>query len=272
MFQVGPDADLMNKLSCSLPDPEEEASDEVQSFHIISQEVEVSHSLSLLQAKGDSRASPMYPRTKQSGKPKKQVSFHTTAFVVLIPTVKEYHDAGLGDLLWWNECDFHQFKLSAAKDVKEFMKTVPTLEPKKALKLYFQTFMDDLAPSTQAQAAPIPQAKLSLSQPETDPATETEGDCEEEGEEEEVHGGESELPPIVSQRHDSITSSKYSREHNHFSQHCGDSSSEDSEGRKSLSHYESGDAFGVSMDSISMFGKMLAVGLLVFMNRSHSSN
>lgn len=251
MFQVGPDADLMNKLSCSLPDPEEEASDE---------------------AKGDSRASPMYPRTKQSVKPKKQVSFHTTAFVVLIPTVKEYHDAGLGDLLWWNECDFHQFKLSAAKDVKEFMKTVPTLEPKKALKLYFQTFMDDLAPSTQPQAAPIPPAKLSLSQPETDPATETEGDCEEEGEEEEVHGGESELPPIVSQRHDSITSSKYSREHNHFSQHYGDSSSEDSEGRKSLSHYESGDAFGVSMDSISMFGKMLAVGLLVFMNRSHSSN
>eukprot|EP01040_Poterioochromonas_malhamensis_P019124 gene19124-22519_t len=228
MFQVGPDADLMNKLSCSLPDPEEEASDE---------------------AKGDSRASPMYPRSKQSVKPKKQVSFHTTAFVVLIPTVKEYHDAGLGDLLWWNECDFHQFKLSAAKDVKEFMKTVPTLEPKKALKLYFQTFMDDLTPSTQVQPAPIPQApKLSLSQPETDPRETEAPDCEEEGEEEEVHGGESELPPIVSQRHDSITSSKYSREHYHFSQHYGDSSSED---RKSLSHYEGGDAFGVSMDSIS---------------------
>jgi len=86
----------------------------------------------------------MYPRSNKKTKTcKKKVSFHHTAFVVLIPTVDEYHNAGLSNLLWWNDCDFHSFKVSAADEVKDHMKSLNVnLDAKSALKIYFQQFFN----------------------------------------------------------------------------------------------------------------------------------
>jgi hypothetical protein len=92
----------------------------------------------------------MYPRKTQSShlvKPKKCVSFYHTAGVVLIPTVKEYHDAGLASLLWWNDDEFHGFKVSTASEVREYVSAAsPTMsraDAKLAMKLYFQEFIDE---------------------------------------------------------------------------------------------------------------------------------
>lgn len=67
---------------------------------------------------------------------KKKVSFVAHANVVLIPTVDEYHAAGLAPRLWWNDCDFRAFKSSAAKEVQQFLKDRPHVNSKGALKMY----------------------------------------------------------------------------------------------------------------------------------------
>lgn len=80
--------------------------------------------------------------TCKNGKQKKSVSFLKTAFVILIPTAQEYIDAGLEDRLWWNDCDFQHFKITAAREVKEFMKLNPTIsDTKAAVKLYLNTLL-----------------------------------------------------------------------------------------------------------------------------------
>jgi hypothetical protein len=81
----------------------------------------------------------------------KKVTFCATASVVLIPSAKEYHSAGLIDILWWNDLDYHSFKSNAAEDIKEFMVTnrsVPQqgapLNMKTTLKLFFQQFQEEV--------------------------------------------------------------------------------------------------------------------------------
>lgn len=110
--------------------------------------------------KGDSRTSPMYySRAKKEKKSnKKRVSFHHTAFVVLIPTVHEYHKAGLGDKLWWNDLDFHSFKQEASQEIREFLKSSSlAIDAKRAMKLYFQQFFDPVDVSNTHQNLSITQ-------------------------------------------------------------------------------------------------------------------
>lgn len=60
------------------------------------------------------------------------------ANVVLIPTIDEYHSAGIAHRLWYNEYDFRSFKTSTAKEVQSFVKDKPKISNKEALKLYCQ--------------------------------------------------------------------------------------------------------------------------------------
>jgi hypothetical protein len=98
------------------------------------------------------KARPLLSKKKRSHrKLQKKVTFCPTAYVVLIPSAKEYHSAGLIDILWWNDLDYHSFKNNAAEDIKEFMVTtlsVPQpgvpLNMKTTLKLYFQQFQEEV--------------------------------------------------------------------------------------------------------------------------------
>jgi hypothetical protein len=75
--------------------------------------------------------------------PKKRVSFDKIASIVLIPTKQEFRTAGLGDHLWWNDSDYHSFKVSAAEDVREHIKSVNfALSGISAVKSYLQTFLE----------------------------------------------------------------------------------------------------------------------------------
>jgi hypothetical protein len=79
--------------------------------------------------------------------PKKRVSFDKIASIVLIPTKQEFRAAGLGDHLWWNDSDYHSFKVSAAEDVREHIRSVNfAVSGISAVKSYLQTFLepDDL--------------------------------------------------------------------------------------------------------------------------------
>jgi hypothetical protein len=74
--------------------------------------------------------------------------------VILIPTAQEYIDAGLEDRLWWNDCDFQHFKITAAREVKDFMKLNPAVtDAKAAVKLYLNTLLKSLEdhPTSKAQ-------------------------------------------------------------------------------------------------------------------------
>lgn len=75
--------------------------------------------------------------------PSKRVSFRSNANVVLIPTIDEYHAAGLAQRLWYNEYDFRSFKSSTAKEVQLFLKDKPKIGNKEALKLYCQQLGED---------------------------------------------------------------------------------------------------------------------------------
>lgn len=69
------------------------------------------------------------------------MSFHPTAFVVLIPTADEYHDAGLGSSLWWAEDDFRTFKQAAMEEIREFVRMYPNASSGEVLKKYYDTLL-----------------------------------------------------------------------------------------------------------------------------------
>jgi hypothetical protein len=73
----------------------------------------------------------------------KRVSFDNIVSVVQIPTVQEFRSAGLADLLWWNSSDYNSFKLSAAEDVKEHVKSINfSLNGITAVRSYLYTFFE----------------------------------------------------------------------------------------------------------------------------------
>ncbi len=128
-------------------------------------------------------------------KKSKKVSFHHTAFIVLVPTVADYRDAGLEDSLWWNESDFNGFKSTAANDFKEWKKNneewIKQYYPndhsdtKKLIKLYLQRLHNSTTDilkvnsNTNASFEPLPekakqdrnqnQSKLPTQQPPSPP-------------------------------------------------------------------------------------------------------
>jgi len=184
------------------------------------------------EAKGDSRNSPMYARSnKKTRTSKKKVSFHHTAFVVLIPTVDEYHNAGLSNLLWWNDCDFHSFKVSAADEVKDHMKSLNvSLDAKSALKVYFQQFFNpedvkntqhNLQQSYEVLASQRQQLLESLPVDQLPPPAAAMAQQQAQSQTKPLS---SSTPPVmipmpIAQRHDSITSSKFNNNNNTNSHH-----------------------------------------------------
>lgn len=56
--------------------------------------------------------------TKPTSSKKKRVSFNGRALVVLIPTIAEYNNAGLGDKIWWNRDDFKVIHSSVTEDIR----------------------------------------------------------------------------------------------------------------------------------------------------------
>jgi len=79
--------------------------------------------------------------TRKTLKSSNKVSFHPTAFVVLIPTSHEYHRAGLGEALWWNEADYRDFKLSAMNDMKDFAQKYPDADCAQIFKMYYEALL-----------------------------------------------------------------------------------------------------------------------------------
>lgn len=78
-----------------------------------------------------------------SKKMPRNVSFHPTAFVVLIPTADEYHQAGLGNSLWWEDEDFRMFKQSAMEEIREFVRLFPNSTCGEILKKYYETLLSE---------------------------------------------------------------------------------------------------------------------------------
>lgn len=227
----------------------------------------------------------MYP--KPPVKSQKKVTFHNTAFVVLIPTVDEYRQAQLDNQLWWNESDFLEFKISAAKEVKEFMKTVPHLDAKGAMKLYFRLVsqlpeQDCSLPRPAHLSIPIPSNEDDCSPPNENkcPPNEEEFKTEMEVEESSSEDDEfedcreSEICRIVGQRHDSVTEAKFPRHHNFLGSNEQMNSYLQTVESKPIASApissEKSEDQGVSMDSLSVFARIMAVGVLVLMNRNHS--
>lgn len=69
---------------------------------------------------------------------KQKVRFNSAVKVVLIPTVAEYKEANLTDLLWWCEDQYKEFKKSALAELKLFLLTYSSLDTKAALKIIYQ--------------------------------------------------------------------------------------------------------------------------------------
>ena len=69
---------------------------------------------------------------------KQKVRFNSAVKVVLIPTIEEYKEAQLNDLLWWCEDQYKEFKKSALAELKLFLLTYTSLDTKSALKIIYQ--------------------------------------------------------------------------------------------------------------------------------------
>jgi hypothetical protein len=208
----------------------------------------------------------MYPRKPQSSlsvKPKKSVSFYHTAFVVLIPTVKEYHDAGLANLLWWNDDEFHGFKVSTASEVREYVSAAsPTMsrsDAKLAMKLYFQQFINE------EDALNSNYNKSYF------------GGDEQMINEQQNHQDQFLPSPIISERSDSITGRLSAFAHQEQANQlysCGGlrpnaDVAQHSTNTAPLSTYDPKDnEDGGSSLAASAIARVMALGLLVFMNRS----
>ena len=87
--------------------------------------------------------------TKSAPKEKeKKVRFGSAVRVILIPTVAEYRQVGLGDLMWWDDGHLKEFKLSAITELKLHMLQHPTMDSKAAIKdLYQPSERDKESPS-----------------------------------------------------------------------------------------------------------------------------
>lgn len=73
---------------------------------------------------------------------KKRIKFSPSVRVVLIPTIMEYLEANIGDLIWWSEHDFRVFKEDAVQELKEHLKKCPNDSAKQAIKNMYGSSSD----------------------------------------------------------------------------------------------------------------------------------
>jgi hypothetical protein len=99
---------------------------------------------------------------QQPSSTKKQVRFSAAVRVVLIPTVAEYRQVGLADLMWWSDCHYSEFKTSAVNELKEYMTKHTGSNAKEAIKALYQPFNSE---TKLQQTAAIFSAEVSSPQP-----------------------------------------------------------------------------------------------------------
>lgn len=76
---------------------------------------------------------PPYPPKS----PKKKVSFFNSVAVILIPERKEYAQANLNDVLWFNEEDYQMIKQATVDELNEYIQENPHVTKRKALNLIY---------------------------------------------------------------------------------------------------------------------------------------
>jgi hypothetical protein len=69
---------------------------------------------------------------------KRRVKFQAAVRVVLIPSRNEYINAGMGDVLWWEESDYSVFKRAAVSELKMLMQSEGILDSKVAIQMMYQ--------------------------------------------------------------------------------------------------------------------------------------
>jgi len=225
----------------------------------------------------------MYARSNKKTKTsKKKVTFHHTAFVVLIPTVDEYHNAGLSNLMWWNDCDFHSFKISAADEVKDHMKSLNVnLDAKSALKVYFQQFFDpEDVKNTQHNLQLSYEMLSSQRQQLLESLPEQQRPQQQLQQQQQQSANPSQttkqaaplmIPMPIAQRHDSITSSKFNNNNSQSNKNQGEVKQpmnvaplRPPSPPSSTPHEEKG---GKVVD-LAVLARMVAMGFFVLINRS----
>ena len=72
---------------------------------------------------------------------KKKVFFSTGVSVILIPTRKEYFETGLGESLWWANCDYANFKKTAVTEFRAML-AICNMDSKAALEVIFKSNND----------------------------------------------------------------------------------------------------------------------------------
>lgn len=93
-----------------------------------------------------------------------QVRFNPAIRVVLIPTVTEYRQLGLGEVMWWDDTHYKEFKLSAISELKLYMVHHPGLDSKAAIKhMYQPSERDNETPSPTKLDGSLPSSEKSLS-------------------------------------------------------------------------------------------------------------
>lgn len=68
----------------------------------------------------------------------RKIRFSSAVHVVLIPTVDEYRNAELGDLMWWDADDYKSFKFSALSELQAALEENRNLTSKEVIDLMYQ--------------------------------------------------------------------------------------------------------------------------------------
>lgn len=87
-------------------------------------------------AAGAAAASAVYSEPK--------VSFFQSVAVVLIPTCAEYKAAHLYDSLWYQDDDYHDFKISCRDEIRQCLMGHPGMTVKDAKKVLYSTVYDEV--------------------------------------------------------------------------------------------------------------------------------
>ena len=96
-------------------------------------------------------------RPSNTREQKKSLKFNTAVHVVLIPTRYDYKNVGLGNVMWWADEDYNQFKSEATSELKLYMSSYSEFNCKKAIEVLYQPndvdILSDLVITLQSKEA-----------------------------------------------------------------------------------------------------------------------
>lgn len=121
---------------------------------------------------GSIKSTQNHPPTKRN------VKFHTAVRVVLIPTREDYRSAGLGDVMWWSDDSYSEFKNAAKSELRELMiKFIDqSMTSKQAIQILYQPGDEE----NEKLAAEIEEIMNSRQQPQCQPLSIDDDDSQEE--------------------------------------------------------------------------------------------